>query len=185
MRLLVPFLLPLLAMSADFLSRVRAEALRRIEEERFEEAVKAEMVAIRREEWKAKQIPLYHAFHEERKVKLREACEAGRIPPTMAEIETAVSEYAIGNITGDDVYAIIEAVDRNYPHTYATSRPAMSVDRPADMSGRRLPVTPIGPLRPGTPIKFQLYLERARGIGAEGADAMKTRFNTVSMAVVN
>ncbi len=174
-------------MSADFLSRVRAEALRRIEEERFEEAVKAEMLTIRHEEWKAKQKPLYHAFHEERKVKLYEAQVAGCMTPSVAEIETAVSEYALDNITVDDVYAIIEAVDRDYPHTYATSRQGMSVDRPvADASGRRLPVvTPTGPLRPGTPLKFQLYLERARGIGAESADAMKARFNAVSMAAVN
>ena len=112
-------------MCDDYLSRVRAEALRRIEAERFEAAVIKEMSKIRHEEWKAEQIPLYHAFHEERKVKLREACEAGRIAPTVAEIETAVSEYALGALTIDDLYALIEAVDRNYPHTYANSRQAV------------------------------------------------------------
>ena len=173
-------------MSADFLSRVRAEALRRIEAERFEAAVVAEMQAIRHEEWKAEQIPLHHAFHEERKVKLREACEAGRIAPTVAEIETAVSKHVLGSLTIDDLYALIEAVDRNYPHTYANSRVAMMVDRGRmDAHGRHAPVPLVGPARPGIPLKFQLYLERALGVNHESADAKKNQFNNVSMAAVN
>jgi hypothetical protein len=173
-------------MSSDFLSRVHAEALRRIEAERFEAAVIAEMVAIRRAEWKAEQIPLYHAFHEERKVKLREACEAGRIAPTVAQIETAISEYALDNITLDDVYVIIESVDRNYPHTYANSRVALMVDKGRmDAHGRHAPVVLVGPARPGVPLKFQLYLERALGVNHESADAKKSQFNNVSMASVN
>jgi hypothetical protein len=161
-------------MSSDFLSRVHAEALRRIEAERFEAAVVSEMGAIRREEWKAKQIPLYHAFHEGRKAKLREACEAGRIAPTVAEIETAVSEYALGTLSIDDLYALIEAVDRNYPHTYANSRQA------ALPRGSVL----VGPSRPGVPLKFQLYLESALGVGYESADVKKARFTDASMVAV-
>lgn len=174
-------------MSADFLSRVRAEALRRIEAERFEKAVIKMIEDIRREEWKAEQVPLYHAFHEERKVKLREACEAGRIAPTIVEIETAVSEYALGNITVDDVYAIIEAVDRDYPHKYATSRQGRMVDDPGvDVRGRAtVPVTLAGPMRPGIPLKFQLYLERALGVSSSSAQTKKSSFNTASMAAVN
>ena len=48
-------------MSTDFLSRVRAEALRRIEEERFEKAVIAEMKNIRLQN-KPKFFVLFCAF---------------------------------------------------------------------------------------------------------------------------
>ena len=174
-------------MSADFLSRVRAEALRRIEEERFEAAVVAEMKNIRHEALKAEQSPLYRAFHEERKVKLLQAWGAGRITPTVAEIETAISGYVLGETTLDNLYVLIEAVDRDYPHKYAKSPQGRMISYPcAEKPGAPLTVPElVGLTRPGVPHAFQLYLERACGIGAKGADSVKARFNAASMAAVN
>jgi hypothetical protein len=166
-------------MSADFLSRVRAEALRRIEEERFEHAVIAEMRKIREEELVATQIPAYHKFHEERKVKLYEAQVAGCMTPSVAEIETAVSEYALGIITVDDVYAIIEAVDRDYPTKYVQSRQGHMIGR------QNASIALSTPTRPGVPIGFQLYLELALGKQFLEAREKREKFNTASMAVVN
>lgn len=166
-------------MSDDFPSRVRAEALRRIEAERFEAAVVAEMRRLREEHRIAAQIPAYHKFHEIRKTKLREGCEAGKISRNVAEIEIAVSEYVLDNITLDDVYAIIEAVDRNYPQTYVAS-----------IQGRRIGHTHASlalstPARAGVPIGFQMYLELALGHRSVEAREKQEKFNNASMAVVN
>jgi len=166
-------------MSADFLSRVRAEALRRIEEERFEGAVIAEMRKIREEERIAAQIPAYHKFHEERKVKLYEAQVAGCMTPSVAEIETAVSEYALGIIAVDDVYAIIEAVDRDYPTKYVQSRQGHMIGR------QNASIALSTPTRPGVPIGFQMYLEIALGHQSEMARDKREKFNNASMAAVN
>jgi len=166
-------------MSADFLSRVHAEALRRIETERFESAVIAEMKKIREEERIAAQIPAYHKFHEERKVKLYEAQAAGCMTPSVAEIETAVSDYALGNITIDDVYAVIDAIDSDYPNKYVKSA-----------QGRRIglhstSITLSAPARAGVPIGFQLYLELALGHQSAEAREKREKFNAASMAAVN
>jgi len=166
-------------MSADFLSRVRAEALRRIEEERFERAVLIEMKKIREEERIAAQIPAYHKFHEERKVKLLEAWGAGRIAPTVAEIETAISGYVLGETTLDNLYVLIEAVDRDYPNKYVQSA-----------QGRRIgihsaSITLSTPARAGVPIGFQLYLELALGKQFLEAREKREKFNAASMAAVN
>ena len=163
-------------MSADFLSRVRAEALRRIETERFESAVIAEMRKIREEERVAAQIPAYHKFHEERKVKLYEAQAAGRMTPSVAEIETAVSDYALGNITIDDVYAVIDAIDSDYPNKYV-QRWRIGLHSAS--------ITLSAPARAGMPIGFQLYLELALGHQSAEAREKREKFNAASLAAVN
>jgi hypothetical protein len=184
-------------MSTDFLSRVRAEALRRFEEERFESAVIAEMRKIRVEEERferaeliemkkireeeriAAQVPAYHKFHEQRREKLLKAREKGRIDPTVANIETAVSSYALGNITLDGLYTFIEVMDRDYPNKYVQS-----------FHGRRIglhsaTITLSTPARAGVPIGFQLYLELALGNQSLLAREKREKFNAASMAAVN
>jgi hypothetical protein len=112
-------------------------------------------------------------------VKLYEAQVAGCMTPSVAEIETAVSEYALDNITVDDVYAIIEAVDRDYPNKYIQSA-----------QGRRIglhsaSITLSTPARAGVPIGFQLYLELALGKQFLEAREKREKFNAASRAAVN
>jgi hypothetical protein len=152
---IIPFI-----MSEEYLSKVRAEAMRRIEAERFEAAVQAEMIRIKDEEFMAVDSTRFLMYHESRKAKLAEKLKLGQLPPTIAEIETAISELVLGNMTEDDLYATIERVDRNYPHTYANSRVAHLLKKHiSEAKG----TYSLPPTRAGIPLEFAVYLDIAHG----------------------
>ncbi len=167
-------------MSNDFLSSVRAEALRRMEAERFEAAVAAERQRIREQEiefarWNAFQDKLYYTFHEERKVKLMEARKEGRISKKQAEIETAVSDFALQNINTEELYTIVERIDWGYTFKYM------------DVNGLRVWDYLERPNRAkgDFPLKFQSYCVLALGRGQESAEERISKFNKASLAAVN
>jgi len=168
-------------MSADFLSRARAEALRRIEEKRYEAAVAAEMKRINEEEiahavWMAHQDKLYYTFHEERKVKLAEACKVGLISAKKAEIERAVSDFAIQNLSIEDLYEIVEKTDWCYIYKYMDTN---------GLSVRDFLELPKGRTGPGFPQKFQAYCVLAIGDKTKSAGERISNFNKVSLAAMD
>lgn len=103
----------------DFKARVRAEAQQRLEKARFEKAVKEEMLRIEEEEWLSAQKSQYHAFHEKRKARLLD----GTTYCPFAQIEVAVSDFALGNLTEEQVVEVVKRFDHanQYVWGYAVS----------------------------------------------------------------
>jgi hypothetical protein len=156
---------------------VRKEALRRIAQHDYEKRVKYEMRRIRAEENYARSEHKYREWHRFRKERLANAYERGALRKSIFVIESAISDYACGETSEDDLYQLISAVDDDYAHRYANSRQGKSLETDVDgmkmMYGRETEGVYHGqPLnraytiksRHGIPHTFIMYLDAARGI---------------------
>lgn len=139
--------------SDDFDARVRAEALRRLEVQRFEEAVTADMVRISHERMMAKQPALYRELHQQRKMDLASMYEKEEIPSSIFKIETALSDLVIGNLDEEAFYTKVSTIQPKYIYAYECEVGRIPVPK------SYTPPTP----RPGIPREFQIYVDLACG----------------------
>lgn len=156
---------------------VRKEASCRIAQHDYEKRVKYEMRRIRAEENYVRSEREYREWHRFRKEWLANEYECGALRKSAFVIESAISEYARGETSEDNLYQLISSIDDDYVHRYANSVQGRSLETSVDgmkmMYGRETEGIYIGqPLnrtytiksRLGMPRSFIMYLDAARGI---------------------
>ena len=157
----------------DFNTRVRAEALRRLDVQRFEAAVETEMIRISHERELAKQPALYRELHQKRKMELATMYEKGDLPSSVFTIEAALSDLVIGNLDEEAFYIKVSTIQPTY--IYAYEREVGRIPVPKSYT----PPTP----RPEIPREFQIYVDMACGKMFEGpliAQRLFQQFNEIS-----
>ena len=141
--------------TTNFTARAKAEAVRRLEAEQFEEAVQIEIKHLRRERWSQEQAPAFLKYHQDRKAHIKQLLFEGQISEETANIETSICEHVLGRMSEAELLGFIKLIDKGYLYRFANARDSYALQEFMNEKFRRGSTTPDR--------IFQTYLQFARG----------------------